>query len=57
MREKLPPYLGLIESADPGRSWEAVSLQGKVDFHVLEARGGRRIYGYGFDFETRQPRF
>lgn len=56
LRERLPPYLGLIESADAGRSWKAVSLQGKVDFHVLEARG-RRIYGYGSDFETRQPRF
>ena len=56
LRENLPPYLGLIESRDAGRSWKAVSLQGKVDFHVLEARG-RRIYGYGSDFETRRPRF
>lgn len=56
LREKLPPYLGLIESRNAGRSWEALSLQGKVDFHVLEARG-RRIYGYGSDFETRRPRF
>lgn len=56
LREKLPPYLGLIESRDSGRSWDAVSLQGKVDFHVLEARG-RRIYGYGSDFKTRRARF
>lgn len=56
LREKLPPYLGLIESTDSGRSWNAVSLQGKVDFHVLEARG-RRVYGYGSDFETREARF
>lgn len=56
LRENLPPYLGLIESADSGRTWKAVSLQGKVDFHVLEARG-RRIYGFGSDFETRQARF
>jgi photosystem II stability/assembly factor-like uncharacterized protein len=55
-REQLPPFLGLIESRDAGRTWRAVSLQGKVDFHVLEARG-RRIYGYGSDWESRQPRF
>jgi len=52
----LPPFLGLIASRDAGRSWDAVALQGEVDFHVLEARG-RRIYGYGSDWETRQPRF
>ena len=56
LREKLPPFLGLIESTDGGRSWRAVSLQGKVDFHVLEA-SGRRIYGYGSDWDTREPRF
>lgn len=56
LREKLPPYLGLIESRDAGRSWVPLSLQGSVDFHVLEARG-RRIYGYGSDFESREPRF
>lgn len=56
LRDKLPPYLGLIESANAGRSWKALSLQGRVDFHVLKA-GGRRIFGYGSDFETRQPRF
>ena len=56
LREKLPPFLGLIDSHDSGRSWRAVSLQGKVDFHVLEA-SGRRIYGYGSDFDSREPRF
>ena len=56
LRDELPPFLGLIESDDGGRSWRAVSLQGKVDFHVLEA-SGRRIYGYGSDFESREPRF
>jgi hypothetical protein len=55
-RERLPPFLGLIESRDAGRTWRAVSLQGKVDFHVLEATGDR-IYGYGSDWETRQARF
>ncbi len=56
LRGKLPPFLGLIESRDAGRSWDPVSLLGKVDFHVLEA-SGQRIYGYGSDFETRAPRF
>lgn len=56
LREKLPPFLGLIESDDGGRSWRSLSLQGEVDFHVLEA-GGRRIYGYGSDFDSREPRF
>lgn len=54
-RERLPPFLGLIESRDAGRTWRAVSLQGKVDFHVLES-SGQRIYGYGSDWESRQPR-
>lgn len=56
LREKLPPFLGLIESRDAGRSWRAVSLQGSVDFHVLEV-SGRRVYGYGSDWKTRRPRF
>jgi hypothetical protein len=51
-REDLPPFLGLIESRDAGRSWTPVSLQGEMDFHVLEA-AGRRIYGFGSDWETR----
>jgi hypothetical protein len=55
-REQLPPFLGLIESRDAGRTWRAVSLQGKVDFHVLEA-SGERVYGYGSDWESREPRF
>lgn len=56
LREELPPFLGLMDSRDAGKSWQAVSLQGKVDFHVLEV-SGRRIYGYGSDFESREPRF
>jgi hypothetical protein len=55
-RERLPPFLGLIESRDAGRSWTPVSLQGKTDFHVLEA-AGRRIYGFGSDWETRTEQF
>ena len=56
LREKLPPFLGLIESRDAGRSWHERSLQGTVDFHVLEA-SERRIFGYGSDFESREARF
>src|SRR5918992_1138649 len=52
-REKLPPFLGLIESRDAGRTWEPISLLGKRDFHVLEATG-RRVYGFGSDFDTKQ---
>jgi photosystem II stability/assembly factor-like uncharacterized protein len=54
-REKLPPFLGLIESTDAGRTWTAVSLQGEMDFHVLEA-AGRRLYGFGSEWETRNQR-
>jgi hypothetical protein len=52
-RDNLPPFLGLIETVDAGRSWEPVSLMGKRDFHVLEA-ADKRIYGFGSDFDTRE---
>jgi hypothetical protein len=52
-RENLPPFLGLIESRDAGTSWEPVSLLGKRDFHVLEAKGDR-VFGFGSDYETRE---
>ena len=55
-REGLPPFLGLIRSTDAGQTWKPISLLGKVDFHVLEASEGL-IYGYGSDFESREPRF
>jgi photosystem II stability/assembly factor-like uncharacterized protein len=55
-RDQLPPFLGLIESRDAGSTWDSLSLLGEVDFHVLES-SGRRVYGYGSDFESRQPRF
>jgi hypothetical protein len=51
-RERLPAFLGLIESRDAGESWRPISLLGKRDFHVLEA-SGRRVYGFGSDFESR----
>lgn len=50
--EKLPPFLGFIESTDAARNWRKVSLLGKADFHVLEG-SGRRIYGFGSDFQSR----
>jgi len=53
-RDGLPPFLGLIESRDAGETWKPLSLQGDVDFHVLEA-SGRRIYGFGSNFDTREP--
>lgn len=33
-----------------------MSLEGKSDFHVLEALGSR-VYGFGSDFETRRAQF
>ena len=55
-REKLPPFLGLIRTTDAGEQWKSVSLLGKRDFHVLEAVG-RRVYGFGSDFESRSAGF
>jgi hypothetical protein len=45
LRDDLPSLLGLIESADEGRSWEPISLLGEADFHVLRS-AGERVYGY-----------
>lgn len=44
VRDSLPPLLGLIRSADAGRTWDPVSLLGEADFHVLRTAGSR-IYG------------
>ena len=44
LRDDLPPLLGLIRSADGGRTWTPVSLLGDADFHVLRAAGSR-VYG------------
>lgn len=55
-REGLPPFLGLIRSDDAGRTWTPLSLQGKVDFHALEA-AGRHVYGFGSDWRTRSAVF
>jgi hypothetical protein len=45
VRDNLPPRLGLIESRDGGESWQAISLRGRADFHVLRARA-QQIVGY-----------
>lgn len=46
LREQdLPPLLGLIESADAGKTWNPISLLGEADFHVLRS-AGKRVYGY-----------
>lgn len=44
------PNLGLIQSADGGRSWTSVSLNGETDFHILEYRHG---LVYGLDSGSR----
>jgi len=41
---KLPNPVGLLKSSDGGIKWRKVSLQGKVDFHLLEA-SKNEIYG------------
>ncbi|CAA9526233.1 MAG: GH74 [uncultured Thermoleophilia bacterium] len=43
-RTDLPPQLGLQRSIDGGRSWDAISLLGEADLHVLRA-AGERVYG------------
>lgn len=45
MDPDLPTRLGLIRSADAGETWQAVSLAGEADFHVLHAVHGR-VYGW-----------
>lgn len=54
--ENDPPFLGLIESRSAGKKWRPISLRGEVDFHVLEAHG-KTVYGFGSDWDTREPRF
>ena len=55
-RDRLPPFLGLIETSDAGDNWRPRSLQGKADFHVLEASGDQ-VYGFGSDWESRKAQF
>ncbi|MER5740349.1 F510_1955 family glycosylhydrolase [Streptomyces sp. NPDC002262] len=41
-----PANLGLIASADAGRTWAEKSLGGEVDFHALDTAPGGSVYGY-----------
>jgi hypothetical protein len=52
-RDRLPPFLGLIESRNAGKTWKPVSLLGRFDFHVLQA-AGRRVYGFGTEWQSRR---
>lgn len=44
VNSKLPQPVGLLKSIDGGRNWMKVSLQGEVDFHLLEV-SKNEIYG------------
>ena len=46
---KAPNPIGLLKSLDGGLTWRAVSLVGKVDFHLLE---GARTELYGADSQS-----
>lgn len=46
-----PPLLGLIQSDDRGQTWDLISLQGKADFHALQAAHGN-VYGYDSTSQT-----
>lgn len=43
--ESGPGNLGLIQTTDGGQTWETLSLEGRADFHALDAAGDV-IYGY-----------
>jgi BNR/Asp-box repeat len=63
----LPENLGLMRSADGGKTWESVSELGEADYHVLQVAGDRvvgvnvddtdvRVSGDGGrTFDTRTP--
>ena len=40
-----PPHLGLIESKNAGKTWSALALDGRADFHALDLVGST-LYGY-----------
>jgi photosystem II stability/assembly factor-like uncharacterized protein len=44
VKSNLPDPIGLLSSTDAGKTWKKVSLQGEVDFHMLEV-GKSDIYG------------
>ncbi|WP_214483357.1 F510_1955 family glycosylhydrolase [Bacillus sp. SM2101] len=45
----LPDPLGLLKSTDNGITWEEVSLQGKIDFHILDANYSNTDIIYGLN--------
>lgn len=47
------PHLGLIRTADAGRTWKAVSETGTADFHALQPAGANL---YAFDSQTGRVR-
>jgi hypothetical protein len=45
---QLPPALGLVRSADAGKTWEPVSELGDADFHAIQTSGETIVAGrYG----------
>ena len=42
-RDGLPAHLGLIQSADAGETWTALSLQGEADLHALTVADGQVV--------------
>ena len=50
-REQRPPLLGLVESTDRGETWDALSLEGEVDFHALHAAHDQ-VYGFDSTSQT-----
>jgi photosystem II stability/assembly factor-like uncharacterized protein len=49
-KDDLPDPVGLLETRDGGKTWTALSLTGRSDFHALAAGDGRI---YGFDGQLR----
>lgn len=43
-KSKLPQPVGLVKSSNLGKDWEKISLQGEVDFHLLESSKSE-LYG------------
>jgi photosystem II stability/assembly factor-like uncharacterized protein len=46
-----PSNLGLLVSADDGRTWQPVALTGQADLHLLQARGARL---WAYDLANRR---
>jgi hypothetical protein len=44
-RSQLPQFLGVMRSADRGRTWKIIAREGMADLHVMR-QAGRRVYGF-----------